>query len=54
VNLTDCVNETSISVGEVLFNGEFPVLLDSGAHDFFETRIDDIDLICTLKLTSFV
>ena len=54
MNLTDGVDEASISVGEVLLNSEIPVLLDSGAHDFFETRVDDIDLVGTLKLTSFV
>ena len=54
MDLADGVNEAGISVGEVLLNGNIPVLLDGGAHDLFETGVDDVDFIGTLNLTGLV
>jgi len=54
VDLADSVDEASISVGKVLCDGEVPVLLDGGAHDLFETRVDDVDFIGTLNLASLI
>lgn len=52
VDLADGVDETSISVGEVSIYSDVPVFADGRGHDFFETRVDDIDFIGTLDLGS--
>jgi len=53
VDLVDSVSEAGFSEGEILLNGEVPVFLGGGVHDFFETRVDDIDFISTLELVGF-
>jgi len=53
VDLVDGVTEAGVSEGEILLNGEVPVLLGGGVHDFFETRVDDIDFVSTLELVGF-
>ena len=54
VDLADGVDEASISEGEVLVDGDVPVLADGGAHDLLETRVDDVDFIGALKLGGLV
>jgi len=54
VDLADGVDEAGISVGEVLLNSNVPVLFDGGAHDLFETRVDDVDFIGAFNLASLV
>lgn len=54
VDLADGVDEASITEGKVLLDSHLPVLLGGGAHDFLETRVDDIDLVSALELRSLV
>ena len=54
VDLADGVDEASISESEVLLDSDIPVLLDSGAHDFFEAGVDNFDLIGTFDLRSLL
>lgn len=54
MDLADGVDEAGIAEGEVLLDGHVPVLASSGGHDFFKTRVDDIDLIGTLKIDSLI
>jgi len=50
VNLVDCVDEAGVSEREVLLDGEVPVLFAGSAHNFVETRVNDILLGGTLNL----
>ena len=52
MDLADGVDETSISVGEVSIYSDVPVFADGRGHDFFETRVDNIDLVGALDLGS--
>ena len=54
MDLTDGVDEAGISVGEVLLYSNVPVLADGGGHDFFQTRVDNVDLIGTFDLASLI
>ena len=50
VDLADGVDEAGVSVGKVSINSNLPVLADGGGHNFFETRVDNVDFIGTLNL----
>ena len=54
MNLADSVDEASISESEILGNGNIPILLDSVAHDFFKTRVNNVDFISTVNFRSFI
>ena len=54
VDLGDGVDEAGVSEGEVLLEGELPVFSAGRGHDFFETRVDDVDLVGTLQLVDLV
>ena len=51
VDLADGVDEAGISVGEVSLYSDFPVLANGRGHDFFQTRVDNVDFISTFNLT---
>mgnify|MGYP001626769115 CR=1 FL=1 len=54
MDLSDSVDEASVSEREVLLDSEFPVLFAGRGHDFLKSRVDDIDLISTLELVRLV
>ena len=54
MHLTDCINEASVSEGEVLVDSNIPVLLDSVAHDLFETRVDNLNFISSMDFRSLI
>ena len=54
VNLLDGVNEACVSEGEVFIDSELPVFLNSLAHDFLESRIDDVKFGSTLSRGLFL
>ena len=54
MHLTDCINEASVSEGEVLVDSDIPVLLDSMAHDLFETRVDNLNFISSMDFRSLI
>ena len=49
VDLLDGVDETCVSEGEVLVDSELPVFLNSVLHNFFKTRVDNVDFGSTLS-----
>ena len=49
VDLLNSIDETCVPEREVLVHGNFPVFLDSGAHDFLKTRVDDVKFGSTLS-----
>jgi len=54
VDFANSVDEAGVSEGKVFIDSHLPVLFASGGHDFFETRVDDINLISTFKLVSLI
>jgi hypothetical protein len=50
VDLADSVDEAGVSEGQVLLDREVPVFFDSGAHDFLEAGVDNVELCGTLDL----
>ena len=54
MNLADSVDEAGISVGEVFLYSNIPVLFNGMGHDFFQTRVDNVDLICTFDLVRLI
>ena len=51
MDFADGVDEAGISVGEVSLYSDFPVLANGRGHDFFQTRVDNVDFISTFNLT---
>jgi len=51
VDLTDGVDEAGISVGEVSLYSNIPVLANGRGHDFFQTRVDNVNFISAFNLT---
>ena len=54
MNLADSVDEAGISVGEVFLYSNIPVLFNGMGHDFFQTRVDNVDFISTFNLASLI
>jgi hypothetical protein len=54
VDFANSVDEAGVSEGKVFIDSHLPVLFASGGHNFFETRVDDINLISTFKLVSLI
>ena len=54
MNLADSVDEAGISVGEVFLYSNIPVLFNGMGHDFFQTRVDNVDFISTFNLVSLI
>ena len=52
MDLADGVDEAGISVGEVSLYSNFPVLANGRGHNFFQTRVDNVNFISTFNLTS--
>ena len=50
VNLANSVDEACISEGKILLYGKFPVLSRGCNHDFFESGVDNIELVSSLNI----
>ena len=50
MDFADGVDEAGVSEGQFLLKGKVPVFASGGDHDFFESGVDDIELVSSLDV----